>query len=75
MAIKAELMGYVHEINRAGRVARSVSSQADANSSLQMLYVEATPNKEQPPLTCGNRVRVRLSPRQAVLQLCDRRWC
>lgn len=54
MAIKAELMGSVHEINRAGRVARNVSSQADANSSLQMLYVEATPNKEQPPLTCGN---------------------
>jgi hypothetical protein len=75
MAIKAELMGFVHEINRAGRVARSVSSHADANSSLQMLCVEATPNKEQPPLTCGNRVRVWLSPRQAVLQLCDRRWC
>lgn len=35
MAIKAELMGFVHEINRAGRVARSVSSHADANSSLR----------------------------------------
>lgn len=30
MAIKAELMGFVHEINRADRVARSVSSYADA---------------------------------------------